>query len=40
MKKNKIPDIDPKSPSGKQLAASVQAKLRDYLGKDYNDESL
>ncbi|GAB4816224.1 hypothetical protein N2152v2_003270 [Parachlorella kessleri] len=40
MKKTKNSDIDPKSASGKQLVARVQAKLRDFLGKDYTDESL
>ena len=40
MKKTKTSDIDPKSASGKQLVARVQAKLKDFLGKDYSDESL
>ncbi len=35
-----IPAIDPKSVAGKKLVASVQVKLKEYLGKDYSDESL
>lgn len=40
--KNKppIPDIDPKSQAGKRLVGSVQDKLKEFLGKDYADESL
>ena len=32
--------VEQDSPQGKALQAAVQAKLRDYLGEQYNDDVL
>lgn len=39
-KASSIPNIKLQDEAGKRLVNDVQKKLKEFLGKDYNDESL